>query len=269
MVVPGDDRPSAVKRLVSSSTLRKRVTDAVDASDGQWETAWRNLQTQLPAASVSALSAANDFLDWTQDHRPLESALASAGSVPGFRQLALDHNVASLAELVDASELPPSTVGDTPEQRKLTFARSLRASLYDRVPTAVIQRMVVDDEIPSPDPGVQSGVARVLTNLGPDFNIRRTSLLSALTRPNALDGVGSAVQPQVVERLKMLQRVQAISPTPETVAALVAHGVHSAQSVAQVPCDHFVRQMSGALGPAVAARTHENSVRVQVRNRTP
>ena len=57
-----------------------------------------------------------------------------------------------------------------------------------------------------------------------------------------------------LERLKMLQRVQAISPTPETVAALVARGVHSAQSVAQVPYDHFVRQMSGALGPAVAAR---------------
>src|SRR5205814_3515634 len=59
---------------------------------------------------------------------------------------------------------------------------------------------------------------------------------------------------------------QAISPTPETLAALVARGVHSAQSVAQIPRGHFVHQLSQEVDPAVAAQTHENALRAQARN---
>ena len=54
----------------------------------------------------------------------------------------------------------------------------------------------------------------------PDFNIRTTSVYAALKNPDALKGIADEHRAEVVEHIKTLQRVQAISQIPEAVPVL-------------------------------------------------
>jgi Tc toxin complex TcA C-terminal TcB-binding domain/Neuraminidase-like domain/Salmonella virulence plasmid 28.1kDa A protein len=212
------------------------------------------------------VEAADRFLAWTRDHPSLERVLAKPGSIPSFRDLALNNSLADLVAAIGRGSPPADVPGDTRAEKRSNFARQLRAGLFEREPTAVLQRMVQDDEIPVSQIADPSGVVQVLTNLGAGFDIRKDSLASVLNAPNVMDGVPVGARAGVMEALKTLQRVQAISPTPETVAALVRSGDHSAFSVAQTPRDQFLRRMQGQLDAAAAAATHQNALRVQIRN---
>lgn len=212
------------------------------------------------------VSAAEQFVAWSGAHRPLETALAAPGAVPSFRTIALQNGLDDLVVALGRSALPAGLPGDTAQKRRTAFARQLRTGLFRREPTAVLQRMVQDDEISVGGGAEQAGVVRVLGNLGAGFDLRRNSLTSALRAPDALDGVPEDQRKGVIERLKTLQRVQAISPTPEAVAAVIGTGNRSAMAVAMTPRDQFLRRVEGQLDPATAVATHEAAVRVQIRN---
>ncbi|GGO53676.1 Tc toxin subunit A-related protein [Streptomyces lasiicapitis] len=212
------------------------------------------------------VAAAEEFVAWSGAHRPLEAALAAPGTVPSFRTIALQNGLDDLVAALGSSRPPTALPGDTPQERRRAFAQQLRTGLFRREPTAVLQRMVQDDEISVGDAAEQAGVVRVLDNLGAGFDLRQNSLTSALQAPDALDGVSEDQRAGVIEGLKTLQRVQAISPTPEAVAAVIRTGNRSAMAVAMTPRDQFLRRVRGQLDPATAVVTHENAVRVQIRN---
>ncbi|MEY9987986.1 hypothetical protein ABIE67_000018 [Streptomyces sp. V4I8] len=212
------------------------------------------------------VSAAEQFVAWSGGHRPLETALAAPGAVPGFRTIALQNGLDDLVTALGRSAPPAGLPGHTAKERRTAFARQLRTGLFRREPTAVLQRMVQDDEISVGGAAEQAGVVRVLGNLGDGFDLRRNSLTSALQAPGALDGVPEDQRKGVTEGLKTLQRVQAISPTPEAVAAVIGTGNRSAMAVAMTPRDQFLRRVEGQLNSATAVATHENAVRVQIRN---
>ncbi|MFD7815280.1 neuraminidase-like domain-containing protein [Streptomyces sp. NPDC059785] len=212
------------------------------------------------------VSAAEEFVAWSGAYRPLETALAAPGTVPSFRTIALQNGLDDLVAALGQSAPPTGLSGDTPQERRMAFARQLRTGLFRREPTAVLQRMVQDDEISVGNAAEQAGVVRVLDNLGAGFDLRQNSLNSALQAPDALDGVSEDQRAGVIEGLKTLQRVQAISPTPEALAAVIGTGNRSAMAVAMTPRDQFLRRVEGQLDPAAAVVTHENAVRVQIRN---
>ncbi|MFI7596721.1 neuraminidase-like domain-containing protein [Actinoplanes sp. NPDC049681] len=212
------------------------------------------------------IQAAERFLAWTGNHRPLETALAAPGAVPSFRTLARQNGLDDLVRAIGRTTLPADLPGETAQDRRMAFARQLRTGLFRHEPTAVLQRMVRDNEIDIAAVGDSGGVVTVLDNLGADFDMRTRSVAAALTAPDALDGVRVDLRAGVIEALQTLQRIQAISPTPEAVAAVVASGNRSAMSVALTPRDQFLRRMNGTLDPDAAVATHRNAVRVQIRN---
>ncbi|MET9088413.1 neuraminidase-like domain-containing protein [Streptomyces sp. NPDC004237] len=213
------------------------------------------------------VSAAEEFVAWSGGHRPLEAALGAApGAVPSLREIALQKGLDDLVTALGRSAPPADLPGDTAQVRRTAFARQLRTGLFQREPTAVLQRMVQDDEISIGGAAEQAGVVRVLGNLGAGFDLRRDSLTSALRAPEALDGVPEDQRKGVIEGLKTLQRVQAFSPTPEAVAAVIGTGNRSAMAVAMTPREQFLRLVKGQLDPATAVGTHETAMRVQIRN---
>ena len=210
--------------------------------------------------------AAEQFLTWSRGHRSLETALAAPGAVPSLRTIALQNGLDDLEAALGRSAPPTDVPGDTARERRAAFARQLRTGLFRREPTAVLRRMVTDDEIPVGGPAQKAGVLQALANLGDGFDLRKTSLTSALRAPSALDGVPEDQRYGVIEGLKTLQRVQAISPTPEAAAAVIGTGSRSAMAVAMTPREQFLRRVEGRLDTATAVATHENAVRVQIRN---
>jgi len=92
--------------------------------------------------------------------------------------------------------------------------------------------MVNNTEIPIADASVRAGVATFLNNQ-PDFDIRATSIYTALQKPDAFKGIADEHRAGVIEQLKTLQRVQALSPVPEAVPVLMKANLTSAVQVGE------------------------------------
>jgi hypothetical protein len=111
--------------------------------------------------------------------------------------------------------------------------------------------MAEDAEIPIGDLSVRAGVTKFLSNQ-PDFNIRTTSIYTALKHPESFKDIADEHRGAVVDHLKILQRVQAISPAPEAVPALMKANLTSAFHVAEKPESTFLRAFSPTLGEETA-----------------
>jgi hypothetical protein len=142
---------------------------------------------------------------------------------------------------------------------------ALRRNLFLAEPTAVLHRMVEDAEIQIGDLSVRAGVTRFLSNQ-PDFNIRTTSVYTALKHPEAFKDIADEHRGAVVDHLKILQCTQAICPTPEAVPALMKANLRSAFDVAAKPESTFLRAFSPALGEETARVVYTNAVNAHIRN---
>jgi len=100
----------------------------------------------------------------------------------------LRFNVEKLTALVDPNIVPANTVGATDDEKKKNFAIALHNKLFTAEPTAVLHRMVRDPDVPIADTNVRTGIASFLDNQ-PDFNIRTTSVYTALKHPDAFKGI--------------------------------------------------------------------------------
>ncbi len=132
-------------------------------------------------------------------------------------------------------------------------------------PSAVLQRMVQDNELPIAEASVRAGVAKVLDSQ-PEFDIRKSSILEVLRKPEVFDGIDEAQRPAVAAHLKTMQRLSVLSPTPDGVATLMKSNLTSAFQVGEMPEDEFVRTMSAALGEETARTIHMNAMASRVQN---
>ena len=98
---------------------------------------------------------------WSDDHAPLVKALAGEPDLSSLRDVALRFNVEQLAALVRPDEVPAATPGATADEKKRNFAVALNRKLFAAQPTAVLQRMVRDAEIPIADTSVRAGVGKL------------------------------------------------------------------------------------------------------------
>jgi Salmonella virulence plasmid 28.1kDa A protein len=133
-------------------------------------------------------------------------------------------------------------------------------------PTAVLHRMVKDTEITFADTKVLSGVTQFLDSQ-PKSNIRTVSIYNALKEPDALKGIGEENRAGVVDQLKILQRVQAISPVPEAIPVLMNAHLTTAFHVGEIPESAFLSAHSEALGGEdIAKQVYTNAINNRIRN---
>jgi hypothetical protein len=109
------------------------------------------------------------------------------------------------------------------------------------------------------EPSIKAGLATFLANQ-PDFNIRITSVLTAMKNPDAFDGISKDIVPKVTENLKTLQRIQALTPTPEAIPVLIEAGFRSAYQVSSVPKKRFINDFTEKLGADKAAQIHTHAI---------
>jgi hypothetical protein len=215
---------------------------------------------------LQKVALAQSLADWSGDNVPVVKAvLAAQPDLTNLRDVALRYNVEKLTALVNPKAVPETTPGATPDEKHRNFAVGLRQRLFVAEPTAVLHRMVEDAEVPIADVSVRSGITQFLSSQ-PDFNIRTTSIYTALKHPEALKDIPDEHRATVVDHLKTLQRVQAISPVLEAVPALMKANLTSAFHVAQMPESTFLRAHSGTLGEETARQVYTNAINNQILN---
>lgn len=224
-----------------------------------------SLKDKLPTVSLQKVALAHSLSVLTDDHLPAVKALTEQPDLTTLRDVALRFNVEKLAAIVDPKALPENIVGATDDEKKRNFAIALQHKLFAAEPTAVLERMVQVAEVPIADVTLRAGVVSFLDNQ-PDFNIRKTSVYTALQHPEAFKNISDEHRAGVVEQLKILQRVQAISPIPEAVPILMKANLTSAFSVTEMPESTFLSAHGQVLGEETARQVYTTAINSRIRN---
>lgn len=258
-------RIKTLNAVLTGKHDRQVVDEALQSAKGDWAEALIDLKHKLPHAALQKVTLAHSLAAWSDDHVSVVKALSEQADITNLRDVALRFNIEKLTALVDPNIVLPNTVGATADEKKKNFAIALQNKLFTAEPTAVLQRMVQDAEVPIADMNQRTGVASFLSNQ-PEFNIRTTSVYSALKYPEAFNGIADEDRAGVVEQLKTLQRVQAISPVPGAVPVLMKANLTSAFRVAEMPESTFLNAYGATLGKDVARQVYTNAINTQIRN---
>ena len=260
-----DTRIKSLNAVLSKKHERKVVDEALRTAKGDMPTALASLKGKLSGAALQKVALAHSLAAWSDDHVSVVEKLFAHAGITSLRDVALNFDVKKLAELVDLKAAPGNIIGTTPDEKRQNFAISLHNKLFAAEPSAVLQRMVQDAEVPIADSNQRAGVASFLNNQ-PEFNIRTTLIYTALKHPEAFNGIADEHRTGVIEQLKTLQRVQAISPVPDAVPVLMNANLTSAFRVAEIPESTFLAAHSNTLGEATALQVYTNAINVHVRN---
>jgi hypothetical protein len=270
----GAQQIDAITAVLDDPQQRELVSATLRDAGRDWEHALAVLQEHLPEPTMARIRLANTLAEWSNDNVAFVGALTRNPDVTDIRDIASRYNVADLAAALsaapaqdDGEAAPTGNPADAKRDTIRATAVQLRQRLYTAAPTAVVQRMVADAEVPVADPAIRCGVTSFFAGQ-PDFDMRTTSVYTAFQHPKAFTGIDRDAWAGVTHTLKVLQRVQAISPVPEAIPALMESGLTSAVAVAQIPETTFRRKFSSTLGEPVTAQVHANAINVQIRNET-
>ncbi len=258
-------RVKSLNAVLTTKADRSSVDKAMQAANGNWPEALVSLQDKLSSTALQNVTLAHSLASWSDDHTPLVKALTGSPEINSLRDVALQLDKKKMTALIDTKTIPADTAGATTAQKKKNFAATLQQRLFLVETSAVLQRMAQDAELPIADKTIRAGVGSFLDNQ-PDFNIRTTSIYTALGHPEAFKDIAEEQRAGVIENLKTLQRVQAISPVAEAVPVLMKANLTSAFRVAEIPESTFLKAYSGSLGEQTAQQVYTNAINGHIRN---
>jgi peptidoglycan hydrolase-like protein with peptidoglycan-binding domain len=260
-----NNRIATLTAVLTDKKHQQAVDAAMRTANGDLSVALDSLKPRLPDASLQKITFAHSLADLASDRVSVVKAIVTEPGITNLRDVALHFNIGKLAGIVDTSNLPADISAEKAIEEKQKIAVAFRQKLFVAEPTAVLQRMVLDAEIPIADATVSQGVAAFLDNQ-PDFNIRTTSIYTALKHPEAFKDIAEEHRAGVVEHLKTIQRVQSLSPVPEAVPILINANLTSAFGVAEMPESSFLRAHGEALGEETALQVYTTAINSRIRN---
>jgi hypothetical protein len=261
-----ETRINALKSVLSEEADQGKVEEALNSANGDWKAAEASLkEKKLSSATLKKLNLAHALAEWSEDNAPIVKALVGQRDIKNLRDVALHYNVDKLSKIIDAEVIPERIAGKGKDEKKKGLALALQHKLFAVETSAVLQRMTQDEEIPIVDENLRSGVVQFFDNQ-PNFNIRNTSVYTALKHPEAFKNIPEEQRPKIVEEVKTLQRVQAISPIQEAVPVLMNANLTSAFQVAEIPESTFLKAYSTTLGEETARQVYTNAINNRIRS---
>ena len=217
---------------------------------------------QVPAEDLKRAELADHILRLTANDVDIATLLlAKVPAAKSIRDVVLGVGLEDLNSLTKASEDGKANSNKASGQSHGTV---LRQTFFKVEPTAVIHRMVLDNEIESPDSATRDSLAKFFSNQ-PDFNIREKSVLAAIQHPEAFTGIPVEKQGNISSRLKALQTVQALSSRPEAIPILMKANIRSAFQVSSIPEASFVKAFASTLGTEHAKQIHQHALKSRAR----
>jgi hypothetical protein len=231
----------------------KKISTQLRHDNGDLPTTIAKLKDTLPAATLERASLIHSLSAVTLD-KGIVGTIANDPEISSLRDVALHY---------DNTKLAAAPLTQPSEQ----VTHSFQQQLFFAEPSAVLQRMMQGDEMSVHEPSIKAGLSTFLANQ-PNFNIRTTSVLTALKHPGAFDGIEKDLVPKVTEHLKTLQRVQALAPSPEAIPVLLEAGFKSAYQVSSVPKTRFIKDFTEKLGVDTAAQIHAHAINSRIKQET-
>jgi hypothetical protein len=270
---PGQlSRLETLKDLVSDQQIKTKVDLAFKTTNGNWNATLESLKKDgIPEGTLAELEFAHALAGLSDDKSPV--AIELARDSKNLREVALKFDPDLLNTIVIDNQIDLGPIeGDTAEEKEKNYQEkahnyvaSLNRELYLSEPSATLQRMVAAAELPIADVKLHNSVAKIFDNQ-PDFDIRTESVYKALSHPNAFKGIPEDQWEGVTQQMKILQRVQAISPVPEAIPQLMEANLTSAYQVAELPERAFMQAYGKKLGETTARQVYNNAVSHRVRN---
>jgi Tc toxin complex TcA C-terminal TcB-binding domain/Neuraminidase-like domain/Salmonella virulence plasmid 28.1kDa A protein len=244
-------------KQIKLSELDEKLREA----NGDWKVVAEQLKE---TGSFPKINFAHTLAEITNDHLPLVEAI-SKNKTSTLRDVALNFNVEKIAKVVDTNSLPAEFKNGEPHIAAKIFAAKVNNELFNLVPTAVIQRMVREQEIPIADVGAREGVFKFLDNQ-PDFDLRTASVYKAFQHDKAFNAIADEQRTGVVEQLKVLARVQAYSPTPEVIPYMMKANLTSSFHVTEMGELTFLSAHGHGLGEAQARMVYTSALNKRIGN---
>ncbi len=225
---------SLLKNVVQDETIKTKLETVFSAAKGSLTAVAEALHNEgVHADEINKISFAHSLAEVTGNNEALVKSIIALPHVNNIREFAFAHGKSEIAHLINENDIPKDVSGITLDERKLNYAATIHNKIFATETSAVLHRMATTAELPISDPNLRKGVASFFVN-NPGFNIRTTSVLTAIKNPEAFKGIPEEHHELIINHLKTLQRVQAISPTPEAVAQLMKANFTTAFHVAEM-----------------------------------
>jgi len=165
-------------------------------------------------------------------------------------------------KIIGAVGVPDSVPGDTPKDKTSNYITGMQTLLNAAYPTRKIGLMIDNNQLPISDANVKGKVSAFLKAAqakGFDISVSR-----ATDFESTLKEVAGNLFDQVLQQVRLIQRVYQISPTPKAMNVLLAKGYGSAYQIASMPQNTFINTTAVDLGGADVALSVYNRARHQV-----
>jgi hypothetical protein len=233
----------------------------------------------LNPALLKRVEFTNTLSATFDDYEPLVKSLAtSTANFQSLRDVAINIGVKDMIDKIDAATVPASisdlatsraptaNAADLVALKKQLYANSMRRTLFQSEPTAVVAKMLSSNEMNLGQQGTTERIRDVLT-INADWNIRTTSVHSLLNNPTVLAGIAENEHANIVTGLKLLSRIQAVSPSPEVMPALLKNNIVSAFQITNIPRSTFTTNFKDSLGDlATAEGVFDQATTIKVRS---
>jgi len=252
--------------LGKNDKLKTTFQKLYKAHEGNWEEIQKSLTPKNGFDEedvIRNIQFTQELASWSIDNPKVVALFQNDNKVWSMRDIALNYDEKAIGKLLQGEKI------DLPKEMKAdTYAKTLNRELFAIAPSAVLQRMMtIDSESPIVDKVERSSVTTFLNNL-PQFNIRSTSIYEAIKLPDAFKGIEEH-RDVVINNVKALQRIVAVTPVVEAIPVLMKANVHTAFSISEMPKAQFVKTFSshfGEEGENIAKQIHQNAVSSRIQN---
>ncbi len=253
---------------IAEGKQKEKLKQLFSETEGEFNQLKARLEEseEFDPESIQKLTFKHEMAELLEDEENWIAACAQDNRINCLRDIALNYKKQDFKSLMRSAGIPENAEGEDEEDCLEKCATKVCDRLFRMIPTAVVQRMVQDEEIAIDDPKVREGIFSVL-NDHPDLDFRKTSVLEVLQEPDCLKQISEEHQEKVVEGLKNLQRLSVLSPKAEAVPTLLKGNLTSAYAINEVPMERFVSLYGNQLGGEKIARAvHRNAQNITARN---
>lgn len=252
--------------LGKGKAINEKFSNIYTERNGNWKAIEKDLQgdTEFKPETIKKLRFTHGLTDIANDNEKIIDLFRKDTKIKTLRDIALNFNKDSLTKKIKSAKI------DTSDKTPETVAREMYTRLFQLEPTASLRRMLADPkETPVANKTLSGSLATFLDNQPEDFNIKTTSVYEAFKNEKAFDDIPQDARAEVAVSLKNLQRVAAISPTPEVMPVLLETNMTSAYRISEMPEEQFIKSFShqfGEDGEVMAKQLHANASNARIRN---
>lgn len=250
------------KSDLRSKKQQKAFEEIYTRNNGSWAAIKSELTGEEGFTNkiINKLEFTHHLAEWSKDNKKLVLAFQKDDQINSMRDIAAKFNKAAFLEKVKSFSPEES------EEDKKAFAFNLHRELFFLEPTAMLVNMIRDPQVPMLNDQAGANAAAVLEKQ-PEFDIKTTSIYEVIKKEEALEGIPLENHETVINRLKTLQRITALSPEPDALPVLYNANLHSAMQISSLPQKQFITAMSkSGLDHNTLVQIHSNAEQICVRN---